>query len=180
MPIVFALGFANYPLICGLGAASVPIIIHLLNRRKYREMPWAAMRFLLAAIRKNSAADPDRAVAPAGRADALIILLVVTAMAKPFLESLGASPIMAGQRTHRVLVLDGSLSMAYATAGATRFEQAKTLAAQLVQGRPARRRHQRRPDGRPAPRRHRRPLAQPRRGAQGDRARSPCRTAGPT
>ena len=57
-------------LLYGLAAASVPIIIHLLNRRKFREMPWAAMRFLLAAIRKNSAADPDRAVAPAGRPDA--------------------------------------------------------------------------------------------------------------
>ena len=31
----------------------MPILIHLLNRRKFREMRWAAMRFLLAAIRKN-------------------------------------------------------------------------------------------------------------------------------
>ena len=47
------LGFASPPLLWGLAAASLPIIIHLLNRRKFREMPWAAMRFLLAAIRKN-------------------------------------------------------------------------------------------------------------------------------
>lgn len=131
MPIVFALGLANYPLIYGLGAAAVPIIIHLLNRRKHREMPWAAMRFLMAAIRKNSRRIRiEQWLLLAVRT--LIILLVVTAMAKPYLESLGALPIMAGQRTHRVLVLDGSLSMAYATAGATRFEQAKTLASQLV------------------------------------------------
>ena len=38
----------------------------------------------------------------------------------------------AGQRTHRVLVLDGSLSMAYTQGEVTRFEQAKTLATQLV------------------------------------------------
>ncbi len=51
--LIFALGFANLPLLYGLAAASVPILIHLLNRRKFREVPWAAMRFLLAAIRKN-------------------------------------------------------------------------------------------------------------------------------
>ena len=49
--IVLALGLANPTLIWGLGAASIPIILHLLNKRKYREMRWAAMRFLRAAIR---------------------------------------------------------------------------------------------------------------------------------
>src|SRR5437588_1480693 len=36
------------------GAASIPIVIHLLNRRRFRIVPWAAMRFLLAAQRKNT------------------------------------------------------------------------------------------------------------------------------
>ncbi len=53
-------------------------------------------------------------------------------MAKPFLESLGAIPTLAGHRTHRVLVLDGSLSMGYSDGEGTRFERAKTLAAQLI------------------------------------------------
>src|SRR3954466_3688485 len=35
------------------GAASIPVIIHLLNRRRYRIVDWAAMRFLLAARRQN-------------------------------------------------------------------------------------------------------------------------------
>ncbi|HUS47907.1 MAG TPA: BatA domain-containing protein [Phycisphaerae bacterium] len=44
-----------HPLIfwLGLGAASVPIIIHLLNRRRFRTRPWAAMQFLLDSLRKN-------------------------------------------------------------------------------------------------------------------------------
>src|SRR3954452_23566328 len=131
MPIVFALGLANYPLIYGLGAAAVPIIIHLLNRRKYREMPWAAMRFLLAAIQKNSRRiRVEHWLLLAIRT--LVILLVVAAMAKPFLESLGGLPIIAGQRTHHVLVLDGSLSMAYATGETTCWDQAKALAQQFV------------------------------------------------
>src|SRR5438552_15702730 len=35
------------------GAAAVPVIIHLLHRRRYRVVDWAAMRFLLAAQRQN-------------------------------------------------------------------------------------------------------------------------------
>jgi hypothetical protein len=126
--VLFAFGFANPALIYGLGAASIPIVIHLLNRRKFRETPWAAMRFLLAAIRKNyRRVQLEQLLLLAVRT--LVVLLVVLAMAKPFLESLGAIPVLAGQRTHRVVVLDGSLSMAYAPAEVTRFEQAKQVAA---------------------------------------------------
>lgn len=130
-PIVLALSFANPALLWGLAAASLPIIIHLLNRRKFREMQWAAMRFLLAAIQKNSRRIRiENWLLLAIRT--LVILLVVAAMAKPFLESLGALPILAGQRTHHVLVLDGSLSMAYRTGETTCWDQAKALAQQFV------------------------------------------------
>ncbi|MBV8074806.1 MAG: BatA domain-containing protein [Planctomycetaceae bacterium] len=129
LPIVWALGFANGTLLWGLGAASLPIIIHLLNKRKFRETRWAAMRFLLAAIRKNSRRiRVEQWLLLAIRT--LLIILVVSAMAKPFLEGQGV--VIAGRRTHHVLVLDGSLSMAYAPADVSRFEQAKGLAAQLV------------------------------------------------
>jgi hypothetical protein len=128
-PLLWALGFANAPLLYGLAAASIPIVIHLLNRRKFREIPWAAMRFLLAAIKKNQRRIRiEQWLLLAVRT--LIILLVVMAMAKPFLESMGA--IIAGRRVHRVLVLDASLSMGYTAAGVSRFDQAKTLAAELV------------------------------------------------
>jgi len=45
------------PLLVGAvaaGAASIPIVIHLLNRRRFRIVQWAAMRFLLAAQKKNT------------------------------------------------------------------------------------------------------------------------------
>ena len=37
----------------GLLLAGIPIIIHILNRRRYRTVDWAAMAFLLRAMRKN-------------------------------------------------------------------------------------------------------------------------------
>lgn len=131
LPIIWALGFANPALLYGLAAASIPIVIHLLNRRKFREVPWAAMRFLLAAIKKNQRRIRiEQWLLLAVRT--LIILLVVSAMAKPFLESLGA--VIVGRRVHRVLVLDASLSMGYTSGGTTRFEQARALAIELVKG----------------------------------------------
>src|SRR3954469_16291655 len=103
LPILFAFNFANVGMLGGLAAASLPIIIHLLNRRKFREMRWAAMRFLLAAIRKNPRGIGfEQWISLAVRA--LLIIWVVLAMPKPYLESLGALPVLAGRRTHRVLV----------------------------------------------------------------------------
>ena len=40
-------------LLIGISAA-VPVVIHLLSRRRYNEMAWAAMEYLLAAMRKNA------------------------------------------------------------------------------------------------------------------------------
>ena len=131
MPL-WALGFSNLPLLqFGIAAASLPILIHLLNKRKYRETSWAAMRFLLAAIRKNQRrVKVEQWLLLAVRT--LLVICVVCAMAKPFLESLGAMQLLTGERTHRVIVLDGSLSMAYASGDQDRFGRAKALASQLV------------------------------------------------
>jgi hypothetical protein len=37
----------------GLAAAAVPIVIHLLSRRRVRRVPWAAMEWLLAAVKRH-------------------------------------------------------------------------------------------------------------------------------
>src|SRR3954452_8302280 len=41
-------------LLAAAGAVSVPVLIHLLNRRRYKVVTWAAMRFLLAAQKQNT------------------------------------------------------------------------------------------------------------------------------
>ncbi len=133
MPFVpiFALWFSNPLLLWGLGAASLPILIHLLNRRKYKEIPWAAMRFLMAAIKKNQRrVRIEQWLLLAVRT--LLIALAVLAMAKPFLESLGAVALLPGQRTHWIIALDGSLSMDARENNESRLDQAKSIAAQLV------------------------------------------------
>src|SRR5256885_12635774 len=39
--------------VAGLALASIPIIIHIVNRRRYKTIQWAAMEFLLRAMKKN-------------------------------------------------------------------------------------------------------------------------------
>lgn len=128
--VVFALIFGNPLVLWGLGAASVPIIIHLLNKRRFRETQWAAMDFLLAAIKKNARRMRlEQLLLLAIRT--LLLLLLIFALAEPFLERAGVH-FIAGNKTHKVLVLDGSFSMGYKATNRTRFERAKEVAQQII------------------------------------------------
>ena len=116
-------------------AASAPIIIHLWNRRRYHEVTWAAMEFLISAMRKNS-----RRI----RIEHLILLLIRTLILLLFAAAL-ANPILSlftslggvlggGGDTHYVLVMDGSYSMqATGESGDTRFSIAQRLANEIVE-----------------------------------------------
>lgn len=127
---LLALGFANLAMLGWLAAASVPILIHLWNRRRYREVSWAAIEFLLAAVRKNSRRLlVEQWLLLALRT--LLIVLLVLAVAEPFWEA-QAARFAAGTPTHRVLLIDGSLSMSYRPTEQSRFERAKELALQVV------------------------------------------------
>lgn len=124
------------------GAVAVPVVIHLLNRRRFRVVEWAAMRFLLAAQRKNSRRMRiEQLLLLLVRC--LIVLLVVAAMASVtgWAESFwrwlnpegGRGLLASGARTHKVLVLDGSFSMATKHGDATAFELARQKALDLVE-----------------------------------------------
>src|SRR5712691_8045282 len=102
------------------GATSIPIIIHLLNRKRYRVVPWAAMRFLLAAQKRTvRKLRIEQWLLLAIRT--LLILLLILAMVSvmPWLEPFwnrvfpgGVGPtVMKSGRTHRIIVVDGSFSM---------------------------------------------------------------------
>lgn len=114
-----------------LAAAAVPIVIHLWTRQRYREMPWAAMEYLLAAIRRHTRRVRfEQLLLLAVRT--LLIVLLVLAVAEPFFKDIIFSSAAAG-RTHRVLVIDGSYSMAYQPAEKSRFDRARELARQIVE-----------------------------------------------
>jgi Mg-chelatase subunit ChlD len=142
LPILAFLEAPLTALAVAAGAASLPIIIHLLNRKRFRVITWAAMRFLLAAQRKNTRRMRlEQLVLLAVRT--LMVLLLVLAMASvmPWSEEVWYrlfpdSAIQAATgnwRTHKILVLDGSFSMATRMGDATAFERARRVAEQLLQ-----------------------------------------------
>jgi len=93
----------------GMGLALIPILIYILNRRRYRTVPWAAMRFLLAANRKTMRRTRIEQLLLMALRITLLVLLGL-AMGRPFLQS-GAAPDVFAERTHHVFVLDDSFSM---------------------------------------------------------------------
>ena len=128
---ILAFGFGNLLMLGWLGAAAAPLLIHLWNKRRYRETPWAAIEFLMAAMRRNARRiQLQQWILLAVRT--AIILLVVIAMAEPYLDRLGMR-FTPGERTHRVLVVDGSFSMDYRPTDSSRFSRAKQLATQIVE-----------------------------------------------
>jgi hypothetical protein len=130
-PPIFAFGIANLPMLGWLAAAAAPLVIHLLSRRRYREMPWAAMEYLLAAVRRHARrVQFEQWLLLAIRT--LLVALLVLAVAEPYLERAGlATP--RGGRTHRVIVIDGSFSMDYRPTDTSCFERARQLARQIVE-----------------------------------------------
>lgn len=127
------------------GAVSIPIIIHLLNRKRFKVVSWAAMRFLLAAQRKNSRRMRlEQLILLVVRC--LVVLLIVLAMASVsawaeslwrwFLPNAAVALQTSSARTHKVLVLDGSLSMGARQGDRTAFDRAKGRAIAAVKESP--------------------------------------------
>ncbi|MFW6132272.1 MAG: BatA domain-containing protein [Planctomycetota bacterium] len=79
------MGFYNIFMLIGLAAVAVPIVIHLLNRRRAKVVDWGAMQFLL-----GSAAARNRRVMIEDIflmiLRCLLVALIVLAMARPFLS----------------------------------------------------------------------------------------------
>jgi hypothetical protein len=123
------------------GAASIPILIHLFNRRRYQVVTWAAMRFLLAAQRKYiRRMRIEQVILLAVRTAIVVLLVAAMASVMPWADELwirlfpGSTlfAAAAGRRTHKVLVIDGSLSMAAKVEDSTCFERARMLAQRVV------------------------------------------------
>jgi hypothetical protein len=123
-----------------LAAVGIPILIHLLFRRRYRIVPWAAIRFLLLAERRHHRRLEQW----------LLLLLRVLALMLPLAAMVAATDwaeafwqrlwpgtwqtIIHTPRTHHILVLDRSLSLTALQDGttSTRWEEIQRQAAKLL------------------------------------------------
>lgn len=118
--MVFALTFLNPLLLWAVPLAAVPIVIHLLNRRRFHQVRWAAMEYLLKALERNR---------KRLRMEQWLVLLLRT-LAVLLLVSLVARPQLGGGGlvstvTHHVLLLDDTASMRQRAGSVALFDKAQ-------------------------------------------------------
>ena len=115
-----------------LALVGIPLLIHLIRRRKLQVVTWAAMEFLKLSQQKQS---------KRLRVEELILLLLrmlivalaVMAFARPVLRALGLPLLSQNTRVYAVVVLDNSFSMSAKGAdGQTSFQRAKASAMEIV------------------------------------------------
>lgn len=128
--------------VAAIAAAALPIIIHLIHRRRYHRMAWAAMGFLRAATRRSA----HRILLEHWTlliVRMCVVLLLGLAVARPFFPS-SALASLGRSRIHRIVLLDNSCSMGarlqqLAPAGhgtaadeLTRFDEAMRVSEELI------------------------------------------------
>jgi len=78
--------FLNWTILFGLLAIAIPVVIHLLNRRRAKVVDWGAMRFLLASVAsRNRRVMIEEILLMILRC--LTVAVLVLAMARPYLPS---------------------------------------------------------------------------------------------
>jgi len=113
----------------GLAGVSVPILIHLLNRRKFQKVVWAAMRFLRISVEQNQRRlKIEDLVLLVARC--LLALLLGLTLARPALKHLAAG--WPGSQVTAVLILDHSYSMGLNDGTGTCFEKARQAALRVL------------------------------------------------
>ncbi|MGA2256206.1 MAG: BatA domain-containing protein [Thermoguttaceae bacterium] len=122
--------------IAGAAAAAVPVIVHLLNRRRFNVVQWAAMDFLREAVTRSRRMMELR--------DLLLLLLRVLcllafgmALARPYWNRFSQAAVDPNQPVHAVLLIDNSLSMSYQKPDGILLDEAKAKTRELLEDLPS-------------------------------------------
>lgn len=129
------LSFLNAAFLGGLSLITVPIIIHLLQRRRFQVVRWGAMEFLrLSQKNRSRRLLIEQLLLLLLRC--LVIALVVLAISRP-VARMGGLPFSGGRGPiHAIIILDNSYSMGYRLPGAsaeTVWDRARARALDLVE-----------------------------------------------
>jgi len=124
-------GFVHPFLAAGAALCAVPLVIHLLNRRRYRTLSWGAMRFVASAYRRTRRRAQLESLLLLLLRMALVVLLAL-ALSRPFTDSSSALATLTESRRDVVLLLDVSASTQYRENVETTFERIRTRAREIL------------------------------------------------
>ena len=123
------MGFFAPALLFGLIALAIPPIVHLLNRRRFDVVDWAAMQFLHISERTREDLLEQLLLMLLRMG---VILILVFGLASPWLRLPWLARIAPRPSRDVVIVLDGSFSMGYTANGASAHDAAKKWGADFV------------------------------------------------
>ncbi|MDB4775954.1 VWA domain-containing protein, partial [bacterium] len=119
--------------IAGVIAAVIPILVHILLRRRRKPMQWAAMSLLIEAARRHRRkARLEQIILLTVRA--IMLILLGAALAQPLLgERIG----MTGERTTHLVLDDGIISGIVEADGRTSLERQVAEASDFIESLPS-------------------------------------------
>src|SRR6476659_8257049 len=124
------MGFLAPALLFGLAALAIPPIVHLLNRRRFDVVDWAAMQFLQISERTRKKIFLEQLLLMLLRMG--LILLLVLGVASPWVRLPWLARIAPRPNRDVVVILDGSFSMGYTKDGRSAHDAAKDWAADFI------------------------------------------------
>ncbi|MCW8961894.1 MAG: BatA and WFA domain-containing protein [Ignavibacteriaceae bacterium] len=123
--------FLNPAILFGLLAASIPILIHLLNLRKLKKIDFSTLQFLKE-LQKNKIRKIKLKQWLLLALRVLIILCIVTAFARPTLVGVSIGGTTSAAKTTAVFILDDTFSMSVIDQNGSYFNQAKEAIKELL------------------------------------------------
>lgn len=130
------LEFLNPWMLGGLAAVALPIVVHLLSRRRFDVVDWGAMQFLDPSPRMKRAVTLENLWLLLLRM--LVLALVAAALARPWTRHRWLAQFASTKPRDVVLIVDGSYSLGRSVPGGTQHDrvvrQAKEFVRQLRPG----------------------------------------------
>src|SRR5690606_12731613 len=123
--------FLNPAVLLGLIAASIPVIIHLLNLRKLKKIEFSTLSFLKE-LQKNKIRKIKIKQWFLLALRIAIILLLVLAFARPTLEGVAIGGTTSAAKTSAVFILDDTYSMSVVDGNGSYFNQAKSVLKEIL------------------------------------------------
>ena len=126
------MNFINPFYLFALSAASIPIIIHLLNLRKQKKIEFSTL-FFLKEMQKTKIRNIKIKKWLLLLIRTLMIISVVFAFSRPTIKSVIPGFSLESRKSH-IIMVDNSYSMEYKDENGNRLEQAKSIAMDILKG----------------------------------------------
>jgi len=123
--------FLNPAVLFGLIAASIPVIIHLLNLRKLKKIEFSSLMFLKE-LQRNKIRKIKIKQWIILLLRVLIILFLVFAFARPTIQSISLSGVASSAKTSAVFIFDDTFSMNVINKNGSYFNQFKNISLSLL------------------------------------------------